>query len=168
MKTLFIMRHGKSDWAAGAETDRDRPLSRRGRKAASRMGGWFVGMDHPPELVLSSPARRAADTAQRFLDGAGWLLPLSYTESLYEADAERWLAVLQGLDDGLHRVMAVGHEPGCSEIAAALIGGGAIRFPTATIARIDLSVASWADVGAGDGTLVWLMPVRLPGDDAQD
>src|SRR5437016_3853420 len=59
MKTLFLIRHAKSSWDDPALSDKDRPLSDRGRRDAPKMGKRLAKRDVKPDLILSSPARRA-------------------------------------------------------------------------------------------------------------
>src|SRR6184192_1474294 len=63
MKTLFLIRHAKSSWDDTALPDKDRPLSDRGRRDAPKMGKRLAKRDVKPDLILSSPARRALTTA---------------------------------------------------------------------------------------------------------
>ena len=64
MKTLFLIRHAKSSWDDTALPDKDRPLGDRGRRDAPKMGKRLVKRDVKPDLILSSPARRALTTAE--------------------------------------------------------------------------------------------------------
>ena len=64
MKTLFLIRHAKSSWEDTALADKDRPLSDRGRRDAPKMGKRLAKRDVKPDLILSSPARRALTTAE--------------------------------------------------------------------------------------------------------
>ena len=64
MKTLFLIRHAKSSWDDPALSDKDRPLSDRGRRDAPKMGKRLAKRDVKPDLILSSPARRALTTAE--------------------------------------------------------------------------------------------------------
>ena len=59
MKTLFLIRHAKSSWDHAALPDKDRPLNDRGKRDAPKMGKRLAKRDVKPDLILSSPARRA-------------------------------------------------------------------------------------------------------------
>lgn len=65
MKTLILIRHAKSDWHSAAGTDFDRPLNTRGKNVAPLMGQRLVDRGCLPDLLLSSPAKRARQTAKR-------------------------------------------------------------------------------------------------------
>jgi phosphohistidine phosphatase len=161
MKTLYLFRHGKSDWSAPAEGDHDRPLAPRGVKAAAQMGVWLAASDAPPERILCSTARRTRETVRIMQEAAGWDIPVTYSAALYETDGYQYIEVLRSLPNRVVRAMMVGHEPACSAFAGLLIGGGGVRFATATMARIDLLSSDWASIEPGSGEINWLMPARF-------
>jgi phosphohistidine phosphatase len=153
------MRHAKSDWGAGVDRDHDRPLNARGRRAARRMGTWLRDTGEDPDLIVASTAERAHATAQRAAEQGAMPGPRLEAD-LYGASANRLLTVAARLPDEAHRAMLVGHEPTMSETVA-LLTGASVRFPTATVARIDLRIDSWAAIAPMTGTLIWLLPPRL-------
>ncbi len=71
------------------------------------------------------------------------------------------LACVRAVDPGVETLLVVGHEPACSETASILIGGGALRFPTAALACIRLDAAGWDEVRPGCGELLWLVVPRM-------
>jgi phosphohistidine phosphatase len=170
MKSLILLRHAKSDWDAAYETDHDRPLNKRGRKAAALMGRYLSGLDQLPDRVVCSSALRARDTVRLAVESGNWDRPVEVTSELYAASATEVLQLVRRLDDALESVLLAGHEPTWSELAGRLIGGGALRMPTAAMARIDFPVEGWSEVGAGQGTLIWhvtpklLRQIGFPGD----
>lgn len=64
MKILLLLRHGKSSWDDPALRDFDRPLKKRGIKTALRIGKFMREREVRPDLVLCSPVKRAAQTAE--------------------------------------------------------------------------------------------------------
>jgi phosphohistidine phosphatase len=166
MPALILFRHGKSDWDAddGGE-DRGRPLARRGRKAARRMGRFLARADQVPDAAITSPAVRADDTLRLAMEGGGWTCPVRVAASLYGGGVTALLAEVQQEPDTTDVLLAVGHEPTWSSTLMALVGGGAVRFPTAALARIDLDVDRWDEVAPETGVLTWLVvPRLLPGE----
>lgn len=71
------------------------------------------------------------------------------------------LAFIRSLPEFVTTVMLVGHEPSWSAVLTELIGGGAFRFPTAAMARIDLDVGRWDETRSGVGELRWFVIPRL-------
>ncbi|GIV60715.1 MAG: phosphohistidine phosphatase [Rhodothermaceae bacterium] len=164
MKTLLFFRHGKSDWEAAYDHDHERPLAKRGRKAARRMGRFLAGIEQYPDAVITSSAVRARTTLELAAKAGAWpACPVRVTRALYEAAPDDLLREVRQETDDTGRLMLVGHEPAWSQTISAFIGGGTLRFPTAALARIDLNVAHWADAAFGQGTLIWLViPKALP------
>ncbi len=159
MKSIYLFRHGKSDWDAGARTDAERPLSKRGQRAARAMGEWFAGFEPAPDRIVCSSAVRTRETLRLAADAAGWTVPVEVTDALYEAPWEAYLHAVRAQDDAIARVLLVGHEPTCSTVLSELTGAEA-RFPTAAMARIDTDADRWADVAPAGGSLIWLLPPR--------
>jgi len=160
MKELLIMRHAKSSWDLPYNTDFERPLNKRGRKAAPRMGEFLVDRDLLPDLIVSSPAERAKQTAELLVEASGYDGEMQLAHAIYHAYSEDLMLVVQGLPDEAERVMLVGHNPGFEMLVEQLCGG-AVRMPTAAIAYIWLSAASWAEVEVETGELQWLVKPKL-------
>ncbi|HUP23418.1 MAG TPA: histidine phosphatase family protein [Thermoanaerobaculia bacterium] len=160
-RDLLLLRHAKSDWDAGAGSDHDRPLAPRGVAAAQRIGEWLAASGSSPDLVVASTAVRATETARLVLRAGRWDPPLRVERAFYVADVESMLEQVRLLDDACGCVLLVGHEPTWSRLASALIGGGAVRMPTAAVAGVQLELDSWRGVEAGSGTLRFLVTPRL-------
>ena len=166
MKTLHLMRHGKSSWDDAALDDHDRPLAPRGIKAAARVGRHLRVRGVRPDLVLCSTARRTADTLDIVLDA---LLPgrdaatvtVERDRGLYLAGAGALLTRLLAVPDDVTAVLLMGHNPDLHDLAVALAAEGdevalrslAVKFPTAACASIHIAAARWADRVPGAGRL---------------
>lgn len=161
MRILFLLRHGKSDADAGAEGDEDRPLAKRGRKAAKFVGRFLRLARQAPDSAVSSSALRARETVEIAVREGGWGCPIRTTRALYESDPSRVLAEIRSEPDSTQRLLLAGHEPTWSELASRLVGGGSLRVPTACVIRIDFDVDSWREVDFGAGELVWLIPPKI-------
>lgn len=145
MLELLVLRHAKSSWADPGQADHDRPLNGRGKADAPRMGELLAARDLVPDVIISSTAKRARQTAKRVAEASGYDgLPV-LTDRLYHADVEDCIAVLQGLAGDAARVMLVGHNPGLSELVEALCEAGE-HLPTAALAHIALSIAAWSEL----------------------
>jgi len=161
MKTLILLRHGKSDWEDDGLPDHDRPLAKRGLKSAKAMGRFLRRAQQFPDAAVTSSAVRARATLEKAFEEGGWSCPVRVSEALYEADPEHVLSEILVEPDTTERLLLVGHEPTWSELASRLIGGGALVIPTGCAARVDFDVPSWRDVAFGKGKLAWLLPPRL-------
>lgn len=167
MRLLTLLRHGKSDWDTGEESDFDRPLKDRGRRDAPQMGTYFARLGLVPDLIVSSPAARARQTAELFAVAAGYRKPIQWVEELYMASSGELLSVLREMPDSAVHVMVIGHNPGFETLAAQLIGADAygiasgVRITTAAAAHITLNVDTWREVQTNCGQLEWLVNPRL-------
>ncbi len=164
MKTLLFLRHGKSDWDADFSTDHERPLAGRGRSAAATMGRFIAACGVLPDRIVTSTAERARTTVEIAMAEGGWTAPVRETRALYMASPADLLVQIRAEDDDADVLLLVGHEPTWGMMVSRLIGGGAVRYPTAALARVDLGVARWQDVAFGRGELIWLVPPKALGD----
>jgi phosphohistidine phosphatase len=158
MKTLLILRHAKSSWKRTERPDFDRPLNKRGKRDAPLMGELLRQADLVPDLILSSSAQRARQTTQAVVDSSGFEGEVRWMESLYAAPPESYLEALRGVDDGLERVMVVGHNPGLEELLEELTGQ-AETLPTAGLAQVALPIQSWSQLGedvSGELVQTWV------------
>ncbi len=162
MKTLFLLRHAKSSWDDPDLSDFDRPLNKRGLKAAPKMGAEMRKRKLQPDLILSSPAARAKETTRLISEAAGLKTEVRYEQEIYEASVARLLKIVSQIDESVNTAMMVGHNPGFEELLSALTGESQ-RMPTAALACIELEVEKWSEVSASSGKLAWLVkPKDLP------
>ncbi len=159
MKQLVLLRHGKSDWDAGAP-DRERPLAPRGVRAARTMGQLLTRAGQAPDLVVTSPAVRARTTAELAAEAGGWAADIIIETPLYAFGPEGVVDVVRRTPDDVDNLLIVGHEPTWSGLAE-LLTGADVRVATATAVGIHLEVASWRATAARRGTLAWVLPPRL-------
>jgi phosphohistidine phosphatase len=144
MKTLLILRHAKSSWKVPDLSDHDRPLNRRGKRDAPKMGKILKERGLVPDLVISSTATRAKDTASSVAKHSGYKGKRIRFESLYAAEPGAYLAVIRELTDNYQRVLIVGHNPGVEELIELLTGEIHI-VPTCTLAQIEFEIEKWSD-----------------------
>ncbi len=153
-KKLFVVRHAKSDWSHEGMSDFDRPLNERGMRNAPFMADQFAEAGHSLHFILTSPANRAITTADFFKRRLGLSEKQWDTErKIYEADANRLLTIVNGLDDAHESVMLVGHNPGLSSLVNLLTGEWVV-MSTCSIAEIEIPFNSWSMVSAGTGNLL--------------
>ena len=157
MKTIILFRHGKSDWDASFGHDHERPLAKRGVRDAKRMGRFLTASGCAPDACVTSTAVRARTTIELAHEAGEWKAPIEATEALYAASPSSVLSVIQATSGSASSIILAGHEPTWSSTVEQLVGGGAVRMPTAAMARIDLMVQRWADVSWGHGNLIWLV-----------
>jgi phosphohistidine phosphatase len=159
MKTLTLLRHAKSAWDDPVARDFDRPLNRRGRRAAQTIGREMRALGLVFDRVVASPAVRVIETLHDVAEGYGRLFEPQFDKRIYLASTDTLLDVVHSVEDEAGRLLLVGHNPGLERLALLLTRGEglrseiAIKYPTATLAEIHLPVESWAHVREGAGTL---------------
>ncbi len=158
MKTLLVLRHAKSSWDHPV-SDHDRPLKKRGRRAAQRIGEELRELDLLPDVIISSTAKRARKTARIIQEASGCDAEIIKTGDLYFGDVGTQISVVTNGNDIYKRVMIVGHNPSFEEIVHELSGED-IVMATATLAVIDFDVESWSAISRGRLRLV-LRPREL-------
>lgn len=161
MKTIILFRHGKSNWDAAYGADHERPLAKRGIKAARRMGMWLKETNQVPEYLVSSSAVRARTTLQLAKEAGEWAGDIHIASELYDASVYDYLDVARNTPDEADSVILTGHEPTCSMTTSVLSGGGVVRFTTATMARIDIDIDSWQALGNHPGQLIWFVTPKI-------
>ena len=154
MKTLLLLRHAKSSWKDQSLPDHDRPLKKRGRKAAPRMGRWLVENGLRPDHALCSTATRARETLQLVLAEIDKGVPVSIRAELYHGDIAQMIGVLREVAEPAASVLIVGHNPDLETFLEHLTGQ-CERLPTGALARVELDLSDWAELtDATRGTLV--------------
>jgi phosphohistidine phosphatase len=154
MKTVIVMRHAKSSWDDTSLSDYDRPLNKRGKHDAPRMGKLIFQQDLVPQLIITSSAKRAIKTAVATAESARYDGRIEATRVFYHAGAGTYIEYLNGLADVFSRVMVVGHNPGIEELIEELTGLWE-RMPTAAIAAIELRIDQWSELTQNiDGKLI--------------
>ncbi len=160
MKTLLVLRHAKSSWSDPSLNDHDRPLSKRGKQAAPRMGRLLLSEELVPDLIISSSAKRARKTAQKVATAMEYHGSIELSPQLYLGGPEAYLERIQASDAHIQRIMVVGHNPDVEELIAMLCGGTE-RMPTAALAHIEAAIPDWRELDAGcDARLVNLWRPR--------
>jgi phosphohistidine phosphatase len=159
MKTLFLLRHAKSSWKDDSLPDFERPLNRRGKRAAATIGDYLRSRDVTPDLVLSSPAVRARETIALVRKAAQWTTEVRYDQRIYEASAARLAEIVSQIENDRKLVMLVGHNPGMEELLL-LLTGITERLRTASVAKITLKTSKWATATEKTARLEWLVSPR--------
>jgi phosphohistidine phosphatase len=149
MKTLTLIRHAKSSWKNAYLLDIDRPLNKRGKRDAPKMGGRLADQGTSPELIVSSPATRAMVTAETIALEIDYPIEdIVVDERIYMADVDDLLSFIQRLDDTLEHVMLFGHNPGLTDLVNTLSPSQTIdNVPTCGVIEMDFETNTWASVG---------------------
>jgi phosphohistidine phosphatase len=164
MRNLYLLRHAKSSWNDPTLRDFDRPLKKRGREAAERIGKRMASENLNNLLVICSPAVRTRETAEIVLKSAKLAVEPRFDERIYEASLGELVQIVKEISDDTDVAIMIGHNPGFEELLSFLTGEHR-RMPTCALAKIGFGDVSWKDVRAGEGSLEWFIaPKELPED----
>ncbi len=150
MKTLLILRHAKSSWSNPGLADIDRPLNKRGKRDAPRMGALLLEQELVPDIILCSPAVRAKKTAKAVSEGSGHEGEIEIHPDFYPGDPDTFIETLYSLPDQIGTVMIVAHNPGLEEFLYVLTGESA-RMPTSALAQLSLPIDKWFELDDESG-----------------
>ena len=145
MKTLLILRHAKSSWKNLSLADIDRPLNKRGKRDAPRIGSLLREEDLVPDLIISSPALRARKTAKAVSKNSGYEGKIQTENDFYPGDPDSFIEAFYSIPDEVDRVLIVAHNPGLEELLYVLTGESA-WMPTSALAKVSLPVEKWLDL----------------------
>lgn len=157
MKTLYLIRHAKSDWSNPLLSDFDRSLNKKGLKDAPLMGEVLAKKSIHPDLILSSPALRAQTTAIEIARKLSY--PVESIESLptlYASDCEAIFSILKDVSNTVNTLIVFGHNPEFTECVNAITGSDIENIPTCGIAAMRLYDESWSSIGLNSAKLLFL------------
>jgi phosphohistidine phosphatase len=169
MKTVFLVRHAKSSWKDSSLKDFDRPLNKRGKRDAPFMGKKLRERQVMPDLILSSPAKRAKKTAVAVAEEIGYPeKKIRYDDKLYHSGAKALLEIVRNQDDGHGTIMLFGHNPDLADLAKMLLKRApGYAIPTTGVYGIRFAASSWKNVREGKGETVFFdYPKRHRADSA--
>ena len=164
MRLVYLLRHAKSSWESGLP-DQERPLAKRGRRAAKAIGRHVREAGVEPELVLCSTARRARETLERVEPALG-SPDVRIEPRLYEAGSDELLDCLRAVADHVGSVMLIGHNPGLQQLALDLarptadVSELAAKYPTAALVTLALPARSWRLIEPATAELVGFVRPR--------
>jgi phosphohistidine phosphatase len=165
-RRLLLVRHAQ---AADGAVDAERALTAQGEQRATAIGSWLAQADLQPDLVLVSPARRAARTWERASASLRPDLRSAVDPRIYENTVEGVLAAVREAPEDVHTVAVVGHNPSVGELARALDDGQGSPEATRTLGAgfpaggvaVFILAGPFAEVAAGSATLT---EFTVPGD----
>jgi phosphohistidine phosphatase len=168
VRTVILLRHGKSNWSDSTLADIDRPLAPRGERAAKKLAKYIRRKKIRPTLVLCSPSLRTRQTLEAVEASLGKRCTVEIVPQLYAASEQELLERLQALPETVSSVMLIGHNPGLQNLALLLASRGSDlpqleeKFPTGALATLAVRSESWTALGAGEAELVdYVVPRQL-------
>ncbi|HEY0029451.1 MAG TPA: histidine phosphatase family protein [Bacteroidia bacterium] len=156
MKTLYLIRHAKSDWAIANLPDIDRPLNERGYTDAHKMSLVLKAKKVSPDLIISSPAIRAISTALIFSRNLEVdPLAISVVKDLYNTNPKEYLKTIRSVENKHNTVFIFGHNPIITNSVNSMITSFTKEMSTCSIAGIQCDTEKWSAFGTDPIELVY-------------
>ena len=163
MKTLVLIRHGKSSWEYDV-SDRERPLKKRGINDIALVSEAFKDSNFKADIVFSSPANRAYSTCKLFLKHLK--IPsetCEVVEDLYDFGGQNVINFLKSLNDDYKNVIIFGHNHAFTSISNIFGTKFIDNLPTSGLVMIQFNTNQWSKIKEGE-TLLTLFPKELKHD----
>jgi len=160
MKTIYVLRHAKASWDNPDWSDFERPLNKRGLEEAQFIGASIYERGLQPDLVVSSPAKRAKQTAVLVKELAEVPRAVEFDERIYEASPLTLFNLIREFNDKYDTILIIGHNPGFEDLVR-LLTGETVSMSTAALAEINLEIESWRELETGMNNLGFIILPKL-------
>lgn len=155
MKRIILVRHAKSSWKNDDLSDFERPLNDRGKRDVITMGERFKKYRYRPDVMVSSPAKRAKVTAKGLAEAIEFPEDkMLLTDNLYMASERIYYEILHEMPNKIDTAMLVSHNPGTTHFINHVSDAFIDNVPTLGIGVVEFDIGDWRDVASGSGKLV--------------
>ncbi|GAA4245055.1 SixA phosphatase family protein [Winogradskyella damuponensis] len=149
MKEIILIRHGKSSWEHDV-TDRERPLKTRGINDIKLVANHFFNSNSVPEIIFSSPARRALSTCEIFMNTLNIAKEqVVVVEELYDFDGRNVIDFIKNLSNEYNEVMIFGHNHAFTSISNIFGDTFIDNLPTSGLVKLKFDINDWNDLKKG-------------------
>ncbi len=145
MKTLYIMRHAQKDMSKTYTHDYDVELTNHGFEEAQIVALKLKEKNIKPDLIVSSPAIRARQTAQIVSEVLEYNKSVMYNEVIYQAFLNEIIESITYTFDTVDKLLIVGHNPALSALSINY-GGDKENLKTANVVKIEFDCTSWTAI----------------------
>lgn len=155
-RRLFMIRHAKSSWKNPLQSDYDRPLNDRGERDAPMMGSKLKELNISPDIIISSTAKRAAQTAKKIAKEIGYKTEdIKWYDKLYHCIPPVFEEVLYELNDDIYNVFIVAHNPGITEFINEFSAQFSTdNMPTCGIVGAEFELKEWNEFSRVDKKVI--------------
>jgi len=161
MKNLYLIRHAKSDWNDGNQSDFERGLNTRGKKAILIMAKALKEKKIMPDLILCSSAKRTKLTAKGLAKEIGYSGKIKYIDALYLAEPETIQEHIKDVNNKYDTLFVVGHNPETTELSNMMINDYIDNVPTLGIVALDLSIDHWREFKLSEGKMQFFIYPKM-------
>ena len=160
MKTVYIVRHAKSSWEDPYIPDHFRKLIPEGEQRTAKIAKHLRVKFVNPELIITSSATRALDTAKIIAEELHYPLDqLNINSGFYKADRDEIMETLYYLPDEVESVMVVGHNPTFTDLVNSFLKSEEriSKFPTSAVAAFRFKTEHWEEIDTAKSHLEFLI-----------
>jgi phosphohistidine phosphatase len=151
MKTLYLFRHAKSSWESAGVADSDRPLIPKGVQKTELIIGFLRKRDTIFDLIISSPAVRAYETAKLVATGLNYPVEnIQLDRKIYDGYYDRILDIIYGTSNEVNSVAIFGHNPTITHLANLFLHPGIENMPTSSVVCLSFPTDKWEEIPAND------------------
>jgi phosphohistidine phosphatase len=156
MKTLYLLRHAKSDWDDDQLSDAERPITKRGKRDCQLIACEIQRREHHFKYVYCSTAKRAQETLKRFQTDANIFdeAEIIHDDALYTFEAPTLLAWIKELPQAQNHAVIIGHNPALADLANYLYDGKINHVATCTFMELEINIEYWDQLRADSAKLI--------------
>lgn len=162
MMNLFLCRHAKSSWSEPGLADKERPLNERGKNDAPLMGNILKNKQEFPDLIISSPAKRALKTAKIIAEKLDYKTKnIEINKNLYMAGINEFIDVISHINKDHKNVMLFSHNYGITDFANYISNSDIQNIPTCGIVKISFVIKNWQEIQNTKGNLQYFIYPKM-------
>lgn len=159
---LFLCRHAKSSWSEPGLADKERPLNERGKNDAPLMGNILKNKQEFPDLIISSPAKRALKTAKIIAEKLDYKTKnIEINKNLYMAGINEFIDVISHINKDHKNVMLFSHNYGITDFANYISNSDIQNIPTCGIVKISFVIKNWQEIQNTKGNLQYFIYPKM-------
>ncbi len=144
MRTLYLLRHSKTNAESATGRDFDRSLAERGVLDSATVGEFISDIQPLPQIIISSPALRARETAEAV--NMNLRLDIQFDQRIYEARVGTLVEIIGEISADINCAVLIGHNPGFERLVEYLTGEN-VAMPTSALAIIEIKNTEWNSIG---------------------
>ena len=162
MKTIYLIRHAKSDWNNTNLTDYNRNLNKRGQNDAPFMGKKLAELNPSIDLIIASPAQRVLETVKLLTKEIDYNYDeIVFNKSIYNSSYLNLNEIINNLDNNINSVALIGHNPGLTNFSNYLTNNYIDNIVTCGIVKIELEIDNWLEIVEGIGTKIFYIYPKM-------
>lgn len=153
MKTLYLIRHAKSNWSIPDRRDFERPISKSGAKDVNTIGSYLMIQKILPDIILSSCTLRAQETTDLLADKIGFQGKKIFLEELYMRAVEDIQEIIMAQDDMHNSIFIIAHNPHISELINLVTDEHFAKMPSMGVIALNFEIDEWNEIETKKGKI---------------